>query len=95
MKKVLKLKKGILQNSCLSLLSLLLSNQNEILKRAMTWTEQKPKGTTFKVHSIAIANPLYIDLIHQCTMVTFATTVTSVTTFTTVMTVTTVTTSLL
>ena len=42
------------------------SNQNEILKRGMTWTEQKPKGTTFKVQSIAIANPLNIDLIHQC-----------------------------
>ena len=25
----------------------------------------KPKGTTFKVQSIGIANPLYIDLIHQ------------------------------
>ena len=40
-------------------------NQNEILKRGMTWTEQKPKGTTFKVHSWAIANSLNIDLIHQ------------------------------
>ena len=47
-------------------LSLLLSNQNEILKRRMPWTEQKPKGTTFKVQSIGIANPFYIDLIHQC-----------------------------
>ena len=45
--------------------SLLLSNQKEILKRGMTWTEQKLKGTTFKVQSIAIANPLYIDFIHQ------------------------------
>ena len=43
------------------LLSLLLSNQKEILKRGMTWTEQKPKGTTFKVQSIAVANQLYID----------------------------------
>ena len=31
----------------------------------MTWTEQKPKGTPFKVQSIAIANPFDIDLIHQ------------------------------
>jgi hypothetical protein len=45
--------------------SLHLSNQNEILKRGMTWTEQKPKGTTFKVQSITVANPWYIDLIHQ------------------------------
>ena len=45
--------------------SLCLSNQKEILKRGITWTEQKPKGTTFKVQSIAISNPLYIDLIHQ------------------------------
>ena len=35
-------------------LSLLLSNQNEILKRGMTLTKQIPKGTTFKVQSIAI-----------------------------------------
>ena len=28
--------------------------------------KQKPKGTIFKVQSIAIANPLYIDLIHKC-----------------------------
>ena len=48
-------------------LSLLLSNQTEILKRGMTWTEQKTKGTTFKVQYVAIANPLYIDLIHQWT----------------------------
>ena len=47
-------------------LSLLLSNQKEIMKRGMTWTEQKTKGTTFKVQSLAIANPWYIDLIHQC-----------------------------
>ena len=47
-------------------LSLLLSNQNEVLKRGMSRTEQKPKGTTFKVHSLGIENPLYIDLIHQC-----------------------------
>ena len=33
----------------------------------MTWTEQKQKGTNFKVQGIAIANPLYIDLIHHCT----------------------------
>ena len=46
-------------------LSLLLSNQKEILKRGMTLTEPKPKGTTFKVQSIAIVNPLYIDLKHQ------------------------------
>ena len=45
--------------------SLLLSNQNKILKRGMTWTEQKPNGTTFEVQSVAIANQLYIDLIHQ------------------------------
>ena len=32
----------------------------------MTWAEQKPKGITFKVHSLAIENPLYMDLIHQC-----------------------------
>ena len=38
-----------------------LRNQNEILKRGITWTEQKPKGTTFKVQSIATENPLYID----------------------------------
>ena len=38
-------------------LSLLLSNQNKILKRGMTWTEHKQKGTTFKVQSLAIANP--------------------------------------
>ena len=31
----------------------------------MTWTEQKSKGTPFKVQSVAIANTLYIDLIHQ------------------------------
>ena len=47
-------------------LSLLPSNQEEIMKRGMTWTEQKPKGTTFKVQSIAIANPSYIDLTHMC-----------------------------
>ena len=34
----------------------------------MTWTEQKTKGTTFKVQSITIANPLYIDFIYQCDM---------------------------
>ena len=34
----------------------------------MTWTEQKTKGTTFKVQSITIANPLYIDFIHQWDM---------------------------
>ena len=45
-------------------LSLLLSNQNEILKRGISWTEQKSKGKTFKVQSIAIANPC-IELIHQ------------------------------
>ena len=32
----------------------------------MTWKKQKQKGTTFDVQSIAIANPLYIDLIQQC-----------------------------
>ena len=42
-----------LQAECLSLP---LSNQKEILKR----------GTTFKVQFIAIANPSYIDLVHQC-----------------------------
>ena len=42
-----------LQAECLSLP---LSNQKEILK----------KGTTFKVQFIAIANPSYIDLVHQC-----------------------------
>ena len=31
----------------------------------MTWTEQKSKGTTFKVQSVAIASQLYIDLTHQ------------------------------
>ena len=46
-------------------LSLLQSKQKEILKRGMTSTEPKPKSTTFKVQLIAIANPLYIDLIHQ------------------------------
>ena len=46
-------------------LSLLLSNQKEILKKGISWTEEKQKGTTFKVQSIAIANPLYTDLIHQ------------------------------
>ena len=46
-------------------LSLLLSNQNEILKRGIIWTEQKLKGTPLKVQSIVIANPLYIYLIHQ------------------------------
>ena len=35
----------------------------------MTRTKQKPKGTIFKVQSIAIANPLYIDLIHQCVFI--------------------------
>ena len=30
------------------------SNQKEILKRSMTWTEQKLKDTPFKVQSIAI-----------------------------------------
>ena len=44
----------------------LLSNQKEIMKRGMTWTEQKTKSTTFKVQSLATANPWYIDLIHQC-----------------------------
>ena len=39
--------------------------QKEILKRGMTWTEQKPKGTTFQVQFIAIANLFYIELIHQ------------------------------
>ena len=38
------------------------------LKRDMTSTEQKPKGTTLKVQSIAIENPLYIGLIHQCSI---------------------------
>ena len=47
-------------------LSLLLSNQKEIIKRDMIWTEQKPKGTTFKVQSLGLANPLCIDLIHHC-----------------------------
>ena len=46
-------------------LSLLPSNQKEILKKGMSWTKQKPKGPTFKVQSIAIANPLYIHFIHQ------------------------------
>ena len=46
-------------------LPLPLSIKNEILKRGMTWKKQKQKGTTFKVQSIAVANPLYIDLIHQ------------------------------
>ena len=41
------------------------NNQKEFLKRGMAWTKEKPKGTTFKVQSIAIATPLYIDLIHQ------------------------------
>ena len=36
----------------------LLSNHKEILKRGMTLTEQKQKGTTFKVQSIAISNQL-------------------------------------
>ena len=31
----------------------------------MTCTEQKPKGTTFKVQSFTLASPIYIDLIHQ------------------------------
>ena len=53
----------LLQNK---FVSLLFSNQKEILKRGITLTEQKPKGTTFKVQSIDIANPLYIDLTHQC-----------------------------
>ena len=44
-------------------LSLLLNNQKEILKRGMTWIKQKPKGTTFKVPSIAKENPLYIDFL--------------------------------
>ena len=47
-------------------LSLLLSNKKEIWKRDMTLTEQKQKGTTFRVLSKAIANKLYIDMIHQC-----------------------------
>ena len=46
--------------------SLLLSNQKEIMKKGLSWTEQKPSGTPFKVQSIAIANPLYIDFKHQC-----------------------------
>ena len=46
-------------------LSLLLRNEKEILRRGMTLTEQKPKGTTFKDQSISLANSLYIDLIHQ------------------------------
>ena len=58
------------QKSCNRLqaqfLSLLLNNQKEIMKRGMTWAEQKPKGITFKVHSLAIENALYMDLIHQC-----------------------------
>ena len=41
--------------------SFLLSNQKEIVKRGMTCTEQKLKGTHFKVQSIAIANPIYFD----------------------------------
>ena len=45
--------------------SLLLSKQKDILKRGMTWTEQKQEGTTFKVQSLAIANSLYSDLINQ------------------------------
>ena len=57
------------QKSCKLLqanfLSLFLSNQKKILKRGITETEQKTKGTTFKVQSIAIPNSLYIDLIHQ------------------------------
>ena len=32
----------------------------------MTWTKQRQKGTTFKVQLVAIANPLYIDMIQQC-----------------------------
>ena len=47
------------------LMSLLLCNQREILKSGMTRTEKEPKSTTFKVQSIAIAKPFYIDLIHQ------------------------------
>ena len=50
------------------LLSNLLSIKKDILKRGLTWTKQKPKVTTFKRQSIAVANPLYIDLIHQCTV---------------------------
>ena len=32
----------------------------------MTYTKQKPKGISFKVQFIAISNPFYTDLIHQC-----------------------------
>ena len=57
------------QKSCKPLqanfLSLLQSNQKKILKRGMIWKEQKLKETTFKVQSIALANQIYIDLIHQ------------------------------
>ena len=35
--------------------------------------EQKTKGTTFKVQSIAIANSLYNDLIHQWSVTNRAT----------------------
>ena len=48
------------------IVSLLLRNQKETLKTATTWTESKPKGTTLKVQSIAIANSLYFDLIYKC-----------------------------
>ena len=46
--------------------SLLLSNQKEILKWGITWTQPKLKGTAFRVRSIFKANALYIDLIQQC-----------------------------
>ena len=39
-------------------LSLLLINQNKILKRGMTWTEQKPKVTTFKMQPIAYSKSI-------------------------------------
>ena len=32
----------------------------------MTGTEHKAKDTTFKLQSIAIANSLYTDFLHQC-----------------------------
>ena len=34
---------------------LLLSNQKKILKRGMTYTIQKPKGTTFKVEPLSFS----------------------------------------
>ena len=48
------------------LLSLLLSNQKKILKRGMTWIEQKPKGTAFKLQSIAIANQYFRFFVRSC-----------------------------